>query len=188
MVWKGPDVSWRVLEGLRVLNCPERFGSVFKVMEGSCWGLNSYDGSGWVWNQGCTKPGILVTGLPANQEFGSQHGWLGQRPSQPYCLAMLAGRAASHLDYLARQPFKKLPGSQPVQKGACSVWPGWIPTSHFKAQLACSELNQTIIRTFKKHLFIYISCLFCEFMLLSVKTTKIMWLTLDTHNYSTKNK
>ena len=28
--------------------------------------------------QGCTKPGILVTGLPANQEFGSQNGWLGQ--------------------------------------------------------------------------------------------------------------
>ena len=33
--------------------------------------------------QGCTKPGILVTGLPASQEFGSQSGCLGQRPSQP---------------------------------------------------------------------------------------------------------
>ena len=53
--------------------------------------------------------------------------------------AKLAGRAASHLDYLARQPFQNLPGNQLMQKGAFSVWSGWIPNSLFKAQLACSE-------------------------------------------------
>ena len=36
----------------------------------------------WSVHQGGTKPGILVMGLPANQEFGSQNGWLGLRHFQ----------------------------------------------------------------------------------------------------------
>ena len=69
-------------------------------------------------SQGGTKPGILVTGLPANQEFGSHLADWAEGPanhldwpsSQHFInlAAKLAGSAKgppSHLDYLASQPF-----------------------------------------------------------------------------------